>query len=644
MNRTDILQRFRDRIAQKTRIRLTKDELEMLIQSFIERLKTIDDQAAIDHLCTEELALLEEGYPQASIAKNYIPVYRKAILAATDNGTLPLTENTLLDYNYIKRNGEVAHFHGHYAYTVMKYGDEYTDIAQHDNARNNQKQDTLKPVQFDRYLELARELLMSHDHNDLAVGLAAVTGRRFSEVIQQKFSKSDDPYRLHFAGQLKKREETETYHTLCLIPASEVWKAIQRFRKLDRIQELQGLTTQKINARMNKSVQRATDRTFGESGIVPTLEGESATTIHNLRAVYAISAIHLFCPPNKGDHRFLQEQLGHIIGQRNLQTLKNSPSTAHYFHYYLVDSNGHHIGAKGVLLGSEPMIQTQTIQADLPETAQPEVTTSETQFMNALTELSNTIGYLRKDAEEHKQKAEAFQSERNHLKLEVEILQNKVKALEQAKHDETTVAEPLKRQIEMLQAENEGYKAKLQAFGRLLGYEEKTAISDANPIPPTSHATQTGENAIDRLTATAIDKTQPDKTAIDKASRTTNAKRTASIDKTQSASTPKTPAKRKPNSRSARGKLEGAVKFIQHRNQQVEPDDQWAITQSLIASLTGSNISFTVKPFWQEIKAEMEKYNHSLAMDERRQNYGRTDELPQLKAEFDTWMEAQIET
>jgi hypothetical protein len=69
----------------------------------------------------------------------------------------------------------------------------------------------------------------------------------------------------------------------------------------------------------------------------------------------------------------------------------------------------------------------------------------------------------------------------------------------------------------------------------------------------------------------------------------------------------------------------------------------WAITQSIIGSLTGSNVSLTVKPFWKEIEGEMERYNGDRAMDDRRQNYGRSEELPQLREEFETWLDAQVE-
>lgn len=92
---------------------------------------------------------------------------------------------------------------------------------------------------------------------------------------------------------------------------------------------------------------------------------------------------------------------------------------------------------------------------------------------------------------------------------------------------------------------------------------------------------------------------------------------------------------------SAHAKLEAAVQFLQERNQQVDHENMWAITQSLIAALTGSNIALTVKPFWKTIEPDMNQYNRDRAMDDRRHNYGRKDQLPRLKEEFEIWLEGR---
>lgn len=603
MSRDDILEQYRDRITAGARTRLTSTELEKLIQAFIDQLKTLDSRAEIDQICADEIALLEEGYPQATVAKNYIPRYRRAILAATDDGSLPLTDSTLIARDYHKRNGDLEHFHGHYAYTKFKYSEEYANIAEADNARNNQKQDNLKPIDFDRYLTKARELLASTDHNELAVGIAAVSGRRFSEVIQHKFSRTGHSHILKFSGQLKKRQEAEPFLTLCLISAADVWKAIQRFRKLERIQHFHELSTQQINSRMNKSVQRVAHREFGETGIVPTLEGEISTTIHNLRAVYAIAAIHLFCPPSRGDHRFLQEQLGHVIGKQDLQRLRNSSSTAHYFHYFLVDASGKHIGSKGVLLEAEDLNQ----MAEIPEieaASTPAQTTyiiQDDKFMDSLNQLTSTIGYLQSEAQEQKQRAEALQAERDRLALEVQALRQELDEIKQSISTQSTGGEPLQQRIASLEEQNATYRAKLEAFQRLLNGSSETATI-ATPSEPAA-----------AITVSAI----------------------------TPASSADAKQRRRPGRKSAQGKLEAAVRFLQERNEDADHEQMWAITQSIIGGLTGSNISLTVKPFWKTIEQEMNKYNSDRLLNERKQNYGRADDLPQLREEFEIWLDAQ---
>ncbi|WP_228035709.1 hypothetical protein [Oculatella sp. LEGE 06141] len=47
--------------------------------------------------------------------------------------------------------------------------------------------------------------------------------------------------------------------------------------------------------------------------------------------------------------------------------------------------------------------------------------------------------------------------------------------------------------------------------------------------------------------------------------------------------------------------------------------------------MTGSNIILTVKPFWHQIEPTINQYNSDRSLDERRQNYGRSHQLLQLK-------------
>jgi Telomere resolvase len=353
LSRQLIIDRYRQRIAASERTRLTKTDLAELIVEFIDRLAITKTKAKIQALCTAEIALLEEGYPQATIGKVYLPMYRKAIQTAVADGLLPLTKNTSREYTYSKRNSnETGQAIDHFALDYLKYDSAtYSQFAGISAERNNLKQDNLQPVNPDVFLAVAADLLNSADPFDLAVGLAATTGRRFSEVVAKgTMTATNDLYWISFAGQLKKRTETDSYLTPCLLPAAIVLNAMERFREHPRIAALADFSAIEINRSLADSVKRSVIRNFGDTGIVPVLPSESAVTVHNLRGIYGEICTHFFCPPDRAVSRFVQERLGHVISVDELKRA-NSAATQHYFHYYLVDSNGQHLGAKGIKLG-----------------------------------------------------------------------------------------------------------------------------------------------------------------------------------------------------------------------------------------------------------------------------------------------------
>ncbi len=353
LSRQLIIDQYRQRIAASERTRLTKTDLAELIVEFIDRLAITKNKAKIQELCTAEIALLEEGYPQATIGKVYLPMYRKAIQAAVDDGLLPLTKNTSREYTYSKRNsGEVEQAINHFALDYLKYDSAtYSQFAGISAERNNLKQDNLQPVNPDIFLAIAAGLLTAADPFDLAVGIAATTGRRFSEVVAKgTMTATSDLYWISFAGQLKKRSKADSYLTPCLLPAAIVLDAMERFRQHPRIAALADFSAIEINRSLADSVKRSVIRNFGDTGVVPILPSESAVTIHNLRGVYGEICTHFFCPPDRAISRFVQERLGHVISADELKRA-NSSATQHYFHYYLIDSNGQHLGAKGIKLG-----------------------------------------------------------------------------------------------------------------------------------------------------------------------------------------------------------------------------------------------------------------------------------------------------
>ncbi len=123
--RQSIIDRYRDRIACNQRTKLLKDELWELIHGFIGHLATLKTKAVIKAFCLAEIALLEEGYPMATVGKVYLPKYRIAIREAIDHKALPMTKNTSRQYSYQKRNsGESGTAIDHLALDYLKYDQE----------------------------------------------------------------------------------------------------------------------------------------------------------------------------------------------------------------------------------------------------------------------------------------------------------------------------------------------------------------------------------------------------------------------------------------------------------------------------------------------------------------------------------------
>lgn len=346
-SREELIARFRDRIAAGERARLSRQERAELALHFVDRLARCKTEAEAIALCQAEIALLEEGYPVASVANQYLPEWRKAIALAVAEGRLPKQD---LEPNEFGKRYE------HWGLMYLLYPNAvHRALKQKTTAANNQKQDDLQPIRVDRFVEKARELLAGDTPYAWAVGLLAVTGRRFSEIVAKgEFKPTAHPFAIAFRGQLKKGiqslEEAQTFLIASLIECDQVLAVLERFRAHPRIQELADLSPDEINSRLNSSVRYYIQQAFEETGIVPILTGERRVSAHNLRGCYAEVAVHFFCPPHQGTHRFVQAHLGHLIGERELASRKNAGATEHYFHYRLVGERGQQVNDKGILL------------------------------------------------------------------------------------------------------------------------------------------------------------------------------------------------------------------------------------------------------------------------------------------------------
>ena len=344
--RAELIDNFRDRVAAGERTKLSKAERSQLALHFVDALQC-ETEADCKALCEAEMALLEEGYPVASIANQYLPEWRKAIALAVEEGRLPRQDLEPTEFGKV---------YPHWGLKYLTYPNEVQQaIKQKTTIKNNIKQDDLQPIRADRFIRTAKDLLAAETPYEVAVGVAALTGRRFSEVVAKgEFKPTSHPYAIAFRGQLKKGivnlEDAPTFLIATLIEAATVLAAINKFRSHPRIQELSELDPDEINSRLNTSVRHHIKRHFEDSEILPLVAGEKSVSAHNLRGAYAEIASHFFCPPNQGTHRFIQGHLGHVIGESELANRKNAGATEHYFHYRLVGAGGHQLNEKGILI------------------------------------------------------------------------------------------------------------------------------------------------------------------------------------------------------------------------------------------------------------------------------------------------------
>ena len=236
--REAIIERYRQRLEQGDRTKLTRDERETLTVLLLDQLIALnqrgeDTRDKLQSLCEAEKALLEEGYPQGSINSVYLPAYTRVIKAAIAQGRLMLTEQNSHAKPWTKLDGsESGSTQTHYALDFLTY-DLQTQKALRamTTERNNERQDSLATVNLDRYLAQCLELLDAGEPETLALALVTLTGRRHTEIVSKgTFTATDYPYKLHFEGQQK--DPTPPFDILTLIPAKALLPHIERFRAM----------------------------------------------------------------------------------------------------------------------------------------------------------------------------------------------------------------------------------------------------------------------------------------------------------------------------------------------------------------------------------------------------------------------------
>lgn len=652
--RNDTIDDFRDRIQQGKRLRLSKAELEAFVEGFIAQLREVNTEIETQALCNAEIKLLEEGYPQASVAK-YLTVYRKAIAAAIEDGSLELTPTNSHRYLYQQRvTGTHEERFEHWALTYLKYSAEvYETIDKRSQLTNREKQLNLRLVPVESYLGLLRGFLGKKGMFEarwLATAIAGLTGRRFAEVMAKgTFSLTEHPYLLRFEGQLKTRAaRAESYDIVTLFLASEILEAIHRLRQLPEVKAIARLKGNALSEALNRFNQKLNNTCSSAlMQVVPPMEGKKTVSVHNLRSLYGAIAVYFFCPPLQHEYVFVQHFLGHVM---------DSPATGHYFRFALGDENGNLIREKGVLLAKveqlhlgkpleSPLLQDETtlttvetspvnaeaVNTEAVNTESIEIGANDLQSLRAewfsgleclRAEFESQIQEVRKesDAGWFIRRVEGLERENLALRLERDCLLSQ--SVQTDGHEGNTEA------LEQLQAENVELAQKLKlaqdkldSFRLLLNGSEPTDDAEDNP--------ESGTELTD-LTIAAVP-LMPDRPFNEMAAPVENpqplfAKTQQAISPTNAKPFPKT---RGPKSGKAFQRAEAIVLSIKDWNR-LYPSESFAINAGVLETVFRVHRQ-AVKEFFDAYQNELWDYHQEIGVESPRW-HNRGKDTQKLKA------------
>ncbi|MDJ0536196.1 MAG: protelomerase family protein [Xenococcaceae cyanobacterium MO_207.B15] len=201
----------------------------------------------------------------------------------------------------------------------------------------------------DAVVNTAQGLLLSDQWSEIAAGLATVTGRRCSELLQTASFSYCSPYSVLFTGATKRRNEENDheFEIPTLVKAELVLNAIARLRSL---LPTDGLNLKQINQKYSEPVAKACHRHFQH--LIPTRDGKDNLYTHIFRAVYATIAAHWFCPPTVPVLEYRAAIQGHFFLVNETDPIKRHSiaTQRHYFDYQIGDGIGNIDGRLGIKL------------------------------------------------------------------------------------------------------------------------------------------------------------------------------------------------------------------------------------------------------------------------------------------------------
>ena len=239
----------------------------------------------------------------------------------------------------------------HPALEIIKFDKStWTDINHVSSARIAER--TTKFISDpDAIVKRARVLLGSYQWSEIAAGLAVVTGRRCTEVIQTAEFEYKTKYSVIFTGSLKRKNEPVecVFEIPTLCEAELVIQALASLRT-QLGSEIQSLSKRQISSRYSKGVASKCERYFEQ--LVPKREDKDNLYTHLFRAVYATIASYWYCPPTIPEMEFRAAIQGHyqILDEKNPDLRRSLAAGRNYFDYQISDGLGNIDGRLGIKL------------------------------------------------------------------------------------------------------------------------------------------------------------------------------------------------------------------------------------------------------------------------------------------------------
>lgn len=308
-------------------------------KALLPALEQAAQEEEIARLCHEELAAWREREMNSSSLRVSLTATRNQIRR------LPLTDRT----GWVNPRTRARE---HVALKYLNFSPEewrLMDTPSQDRVRQRMEQVQLLD-QPDAIVARAEALLSrSSEWQELVVGLAAVTGRRLSELLKVGQFYPKQPYTVLFSGQLKQKAQVLLpYEIPTLCRADLVLDALSRLRCLLDCSKLEVAT---IGQRYSPLVREAAHRHFAD--LIPLRPGSKTQVyVHLERSVYAAIAVYYYCPSTTVDLHFLSHILGHYWVEREGEEAKaDYAATLHYFDYRIGDGAGGINKRQGIKLG-----------------------------------------------------------------------------------------------------------------------------------------------------------------------------------------------------------------------------------------------------------------------------------------------------